>query len=275
VVTEMGGFRFARPSSGQRVLTVGEKGTYWCKVTVRGTPGHGSMPARTDNALVKAAEIVRRLANYKPPTTLHDMWHDFVDEMEFRPELAAALLDARKVDELIDSTPDVGLARMVHACTHTTFAPTVLAAGVKANVIPDHAELQVDIRTLPGQTGEEIRAMLREALGEYYDGVEIDPMSAMPASFSPTETPLYETITRLTERLSPGSKTVPFMITGATDARFFRQIGAVAYGYGLFSDRIPFTEFASMFHGDNERIDVESLNLSTELWGALIREFLG
>jgi acetylornithine deacetylase/succinyl-diaminopimelate desuccinylase-like protein len=65
------------------------------------------------------------------------------------------------------------------------------------------------------------------------------------------------------------------MITGATDARFFRKIGAVSYGYGLFSDRIPFTEFASMFHGDNEHIDVESLELSTLLWEALVREFLG
>jgi len=275
VVTEMGGFQFAGAGTPQRIVTVGEKGTYWCRITVRGTPGHGSMPARTDNALVKAAEVVRRLAEYRPPTTLHDVWRDFVEKMEFPPELSATLLDAKKVDELVETSPDVGLARMVHACTHTTFAPTVLAAGVKANVIPDHAELQVDIRTLPGQSGDDIQAMLRDALGDYYDGVEIDPMSAMPASFSTIETPLYETMSRVTERLSPGSKTVPFMITGATDARFFRKLGAVSYGYGLFSERIPFTEFARMFHGDNERIDVESLRLSTELWEALIREFLG
>jgi acetylornithine deacetylase/succinyl-diaminopimelate desuccinylase-like protein len=195
--------------------------------------------------------------------------------MDFPPELAETLLDPGKVRELVETSPDAGLARMVHACTHTTFAPTVLTAGVKANVIPDHAELQVDIRTLPGQTGDDIQAMLRDALGDLYVGIDINPMSAMPASHSSEGTPLYDTLAGLTERFAPDSKMVPFLITGATDARFFRKIGAECYGYGMFTDKIPLTDFATMFHGDNERIDVESLRLSTELWEALIREFLG
>ena len=75
-------------------------------------------------------------------------------------------------------------------------------------------------------------------------------------------------------KLVPGSKMIPFMIVGATDARFFRRIGVTAYGYGLFSERISFADFASMFHGDNERVDVESLDLTTQLWEALIDDFL-
>jgi acetylornithine deacetylase/succinyl-diaminopimelate desuccinylase-like protein len=274
VVTEMGGFRFS-VGAPKVVLMAAEKGTYWCRITVRGTPGHGSMPLRTDNALVKAAEVVRRLSAYRPDPLIHQPWRNFVEQMGFPDDLEKTLLDPARVEELAETSEDVGLARMVHACTHTTFAPTVLNAGVKANVIPDHAELQVDIRTLPGQTAEDIDAMLHEALGEYYEDVHIDPMSAMPASASPIDTPLYDTLSRLTERLAPGTSTVPFLIVGATDARFFRKLGTVSYGYGLFSEKIPFTEFARMFHGDNERVDVESLHLSTELWEALIREFLG
>jgi len=275
VVTEMGGFRFSADGPPKLVLMAAEKGTYWCRIRIHGTPGHGSMPLRTDNALVKAAEIVRRLAEYKPETMIHDTWRGFVERMDFAPELKDALLDPVKIDQLAETMPDIGLARQIHACTHTTFAPTVLDAGVKANVIPDFAELQVDIRTLPGQSGEDIDAMLREALGEYYANVEIDPVSAMPASASPTDTPLYDTLKALTEKLVPGATTVPFMIVGATDARFFRKLGTTSYGYGLFSEKIPYTEFARMFHGDNERVDVESLRLSTELWEALIQEFLG
>jgi acetylornithine deacetylase/succinyl-diaminopimelate desuccinylase-like protein len=275
VITEMGGFRFSTDGPPKLVLMAAEKGTYWCRITVHGTPGHGSMPHRTDNALVKAAEVVRRLAAYRPKAAIHDTWRRFVEQMDFAPELKESLLDPEKVEELANTLPDIGLARMVHACTHTTFAPTVLDAGVKANVIPDFAELQVDIRTLPGQSGDDIDAMLKEALGEFYANVEIDPMSAMPASASPTDTPLYETLTTVTERLMPGATTVPFLIVGATDSRFFRKIGTTSYGYGLFSERIPYTEFAKMFHGDNERIDVESLELSTRLWDMVIREFLG
>ena len=275
VVTEMGGFRLPSAGGPKLPMIVAEKGTYWCTIRVRGTPGHASMPLRTDNALVKAAEIARRLAVYEPATMIHDTWRGFVERMGFPDELASSLLDPARVRDLAAGLPDLGMARMIHACTHTTFAPTVLHAGVKGNVIPDDAELHVDIRTLPGQTAEDIRAMLREALGEYYDAVEIDPTSAMEASASPVDTPLWETLSRLSRKLVPGAEVVPFIAVGATDSRFFRKLGTTSYGYGLFSERISFGEFAKMFHGDDERIDQESLTLTTELWDALVRDFLG
>jgi acetylornithine deacetylase/succinyl-diaminopimelate desuccinylase-like protein len=67
---------------------------------------------------------------------------------------------------------------------------------------------------------------------------------------------------------------VPFLTVGATDARFFRRAGATAYGFGLFSTRLSLEDYGVMFHGDNERVDVESLRLSTELWDGLARDFL-
>jgi acetylornithine deacetylase/succinyl-diaminopimelate desuccinylase-like protein len=79
---------------------------------------------------------------------------------------------------------------------------------------------------------------------------------------------------RATDKLTPGSVNVPFLTVGATDARFFRRIGAMAYGFGLFSDNITFDQFGAMFHGDDERVDQESLRLSTELWGAVARDAL-
>ena len=274
VLTEMGGFRFATQGAPKVPVMVAEKGTYWCTIRIKGTPGHGSMPFRTDNALTKAAEVVQRLADYQPDAVIHDTWRRFIEQMDFPPELASALLDPSKVREVAAELPDLGMARMIHACTHTTFAPTILHSGVKGNVIPDTAELHVDIRTLPGHTADDVHAMLREALGEYYDLVEIDPTSAMEASASPIDSPMWDTLSKHTARLA-GAETVPFIIVGATDSRFFRQVGATCYGYGLFSERISFGEFASMFHGDDERVDTDSLGLTTELWGSVVRDFLG
>jgi len=277
VITESGGFRMPLPSTtGVKLpVMVGEKGTYWCRIRVKGTPGHGSMPLRTDNALVKAAEVVRRIAAYQPETNVIDAWKAFVQRADLPPDLAQMLLDPERIAQFAATFPDVGLARMVHACTHTTFAPTVMHAGVKTNVIPDTVDLDVDIRTLPGQSEQDVRAMLDQALGDLKDAVEISAASNDPATASAVETPLWDSLQAVTEKLVPGSTTIPFIIVGATDARFFRRAGMTAYGAGLFSDRISFAEFASMFHGDNERIDQESLRLSTELWLALAHDFLG
>jgi acetylornithine deacetylase/succinyl-diaminopimelate desuccinylase-like protein len=276
VITESGGFRMPLPTStGPKLpVMVGEKGTYWCRIRVRGTPGHGSMPFRTDNALLKAAEVVRRIGEYKAETNVHDVWHKFLDEADMHGEMTEMLRDPANIRSFVESTDDLGAARMIHAATHTTFAPTVIHGGVKTNVIPDSVELDVDIRTLPGQSEEDIRAMIEEAIGDLMDQVEVEASSNDLASASPTDTPLYDSLARVTSRLVPGSKMIPFMIVGATDARFFRRAGVPSYGYGLFSDRISFAEFAAMFHGDNERVDVDSLELTTQLWDAVIEDFL-
>ena len=88
------------------------------------------------------------------------------------------------------------------------------------------------------------------------------------------DTPLFESLNRLTDRWYEGSRVVPMLSVGATDARFFRRMGTTSYGFGLFSERMSFEDFALMFHGDDERVDVDSLRLSVELWEALARDFL-
>jgi acetylornithine deacetylase/succinyl-diaminopimelate desuccinylase-like protein len=277
VITESGGFEMPLPSTtpGPKLpVMVGEKGTYWCRFRVKGTPGHGSMPLRTDNALVKAAEVVRRIAEYRPETNIIEAWRGFVEGADLPPEMAEMFLDPTKVERFVQDFPDLGVARMVHAATHTTFAPTMMHAGIKTNVIPDTVDLQVDIRTLPGQDEQDIRAMIDEALGDLAGSVEISAQSNDSATASPAETPLWDSLQRVTERLVPGAKNIPFIIVGATDSRFFRRAGMVAYGAGLFSDRISFADFASMFHGDDERIDQESLRLATELWIGLAKDFV-
>jgi acetylornithine deacetylase/succinyl-diaminopimelate desuccinylase-like protein len=278
VVTESGGFRIHLPSASPGVrlpVMVAEKGAYWCTLRIRGTGGHASAPLRTDNALVRAAEVVRRLAKYRPAASVHEVWRRFVTAMDFPVELNDALLDPEGIRALVESYPDETVARVVHACTHTTLAPTILRGGVKTNVIPDAVDLQLDIRTLPGQSGKEVRAMLDDALGDLAAWVEVAVQTEEAATESAIDTPLWGSLARVAGSLVAGAANVPFMMFAATDARFFRRAGATAYGYGLFSDRIPASEYIRMFHGDDERVDQESLRLSTALWGGLARDLLG
>jgi len=273
VLTEAGGFQIPTPAGPRLPVVVGEKGTFWTKIRVHGTPGHGSQPFRTDNALITAAEVVRRIADYRPQTQIHESWHQFVEGLQYEPELTEALLSADGFADALAELP-VGVARHWHACTHTTFAPTVAHGGTKTNVIPDLVELEVDIRTLPGQSGEDATALLRDALGDLADAVEIESNDD-PATSSPIDTPLWDTLSRTSAALCQGSALVPSLMVGGTDNRFYRRAGAVGYGFGLFSQRLPYEDFAVMFHGNNEKVDQESLALSTQLWEAVARDLVG
>jgi acetylornithine deacetylase/succinyl-diaminopimelate desuccinylase-like protein len=279
VLTETGGYALPLPSTGggrKLTVTVGEKGAFWARIRVSGTPGHASMPLRTDNALVNAARVVQRLADHRPQTRLDGVWREFVARAELPDPVRDVLLDPAALDAFVRAeSTDLGVARMVHACTHTTIAPTIGHGGTKTNVIPDSVELQVDVRSLPGQGEAEVRALLAEAVGpDLAPHVEVLADSWNEASASPVDTPLWDTLARVSGALVPDASTVPFLMVGATDARFFRRAGATAYGYGLFSDRISFAEFGAMFHGDDERIDQDSLRLSEALWEAVATDFL-
>jgi len=272
VLTESGGHQMPTPNGPRLPVLVAEKGTYWTKIRVHGTPGHGSQPYLTDNALVTAAEVVRRISEYRPQAQIHDAWKLFVAGMGFDDELTRMLLDPDQFDDALRDLP-VGIARHFHACTHTTFSPNVAHGGTKTNVIPDKVELEVDIRTLPGQSGEHAAAMLREALGDLADVVEIDSNDD-GSTGSPLDTPLWDSLARTTAQLCEGSALIPSLMVGGTDNRFYRRAGAVGYGFGLFSERVAYEDYAKMFHGNDERVDQESLKLSTMLWESVARDLL-
>jgi acetylornithine deacetylase/succinyl-diaminopimelate desuccinylase-like protein len=273
VITESGGIPIPGPAGLRLPVIVGEKGSHWCTLRIHGTPGHASTPHRTDNALVTAAEVVQRIASYRSETRIHDIWRRFLEGMEYPDDLVAPLLDPDTFMDACDALP-LGMSQQFHACTHTTFAPTVVHGGTKTNVIPDRVDLELDIRTLPGDGTAEVRAMLDDALGELAPRVELVRANDDPSTSSPIDTPLWDALQRVTSAFYEGSRIVPYMTVGATDARFFRRLGVPSYGFGLFSTQLTFEDYGRMFHGDDERVDVESLRLSTEMWEALARDLL-
>jgi acetylornithine deacetylase/succinyl-diaminopimelate desuccinylase-like protein len=275
VLTEMGGWSSVGRDDVRRVVVnTGEKGIAWRKLVVRGTPAHGSMPFGSDNALVKAAEIVRRLAEYRPAAQISDIWKAQVASMRLPDDLKAGLLDPARIWSTIEKLPPA-LARTCHACTHTTISPNVAHGGQKTNIIPDLVELDIDIRTVPGTNQADVDAMLHDALGELFHQVELSPIQQHNATESPRGNALWDALSNATQVAYPGAELMPGLIVGGTDARFFRDKGAIAYGTGLFSRDVTFEKFGTRFHGNDERIDTESLGLAADFWIHIAKEICG
>jgi len=274
LLTENGGTVSARDGELNVTVHVGEKGVAWRRLRVKGTPGHGSMPYAADNALVKAAHVVSRLADYRPAPYVDELWATFVASLDVDADMRAGLVDPTRVEETIARLPPA-LAKLAWSVTHTTFSPNVCHGGVKTNVIPDIVDIDVDIRTIPGDNEDEVRRHLDKALGDLSEEVVVEKLFSKQASVSPTDTPLWDVLDRVVGAHYPGARLLPKMIVGFTDAPYFRQHGAVAYGFGLFSRALTAEAMAGRFHGNDERIDVESLALTTQAWIDVCEQFLG
>jgi acetylornithine deacetylase/succinyl-diaminopimelate desuccinylase-like protein len=256
-------------------VSVGEKGAFWTVLRSRGTAGHGSTPFGKDNALEPLATAVSRLFSNPSPVLITEHWRGFVAGLGLDPQLAAALTDPDRVDWALDqlAASDPALAAYAHACTHLTVSPNVLSAGLKANVIPDQAHAEIDLRALPGMDRSDVDQYLRKTMGSAGDRIELTPVADHPATASDGSDRLWETIVDSIEDTTGSRRVIPTLMPAATDARFFRSKGIPCYGVGLFDQRIEFADFLTMFHGHDERVSVASVQATTRLLDRLLERW--
>lgn len=254
-ISEVGGFSVT-VAEGQRVYLVetAQKGIDWMRLTVEGTAGHGSMLS-TDNAVVELSEAVARLGRYEWPVRLTPTVRAFLTEagaafgVEFDPD---------DPQQLLDTLGSVG--RIVGATLRNTTNPTMLKAGYKHNVIPGRAEAYVDGRFLPGYE-DEFAATLDEILGPHVRRESLIHDIAVETTF---DGPLVEAMTNALIAEDPGARTVPYCLSGGTDAKSFSLLGIRNFGFSPL--RLPAElDFAGMFHGVDERVPVDGLRFGARV----------
>lgn len=230
-----------------------------------------------DNALHKMVHAIHNLLDEPPHPTIDPHWVSFVDAIGLEAELTDHLKDPDRLEEALASVAktDPMFASYIHASTHLTVSANRADAGVKSNINADKAQIDLDIRALPGTTRDDVDQYLRQTMGTAADGVEIVPRGNLSATISPTQTSLWDAIALGVQDLLGHDRLVPAIMPGATDARFWRQRGTVAYGVGLYDDRTTFSDMLTRFHGHDERISIESVERTTTLYERILRHLLG
>src|SRR5439155_5276058 len=153
-------------------------------------------------------------------------------------ESQEALLDPHRLATTLARLP-VSTARHLHAQSHTTMSCNVVQGGQKLNIIPYRVMLEVDIRTMPGVTRDDVDAPLHEILGDLADDVTIEPpLRDFVSSRSSMGTTMWDAIASRVREAFPGRDVSPGMVVGRTDATYFRARGVEAYGASLFSPAV-------------------------------------
>jgi acetylornithine deacetylase/succinyl-diaminopimelate desuccinylase-like protein len=235
-------------------------------LTVHGRSGHASMPGIADNALVKAAPLIERVADLRPEPRLGPEVSAFLQLLVGREVGAAEALEVGRgvhplAGELVE--PLLGL----------TVSPTIISASRQRNVIPALCQVTCDCRLLPGQSQEEAEQLLLRALGPGdYDFAWLEGQGG---TRSPLETPLWEAIESFVAEEEPAARLAPLCLAGFTDSHWLRQaFGTVAYGF--FPMRTMDPEVAArLVHSADERIAIEDLDLGVRFLRHVARQIGG
>jgi acetylornithine deacetylase/succinyl-diaminopimelate desuccinylase-like protein len=280
LLNEGGGSHFVL--GGQRYYGVccAEKGVYRFTLSTDGAAAHASMPTLGDNALLKMAPVLERFATRRPelqPTAEPLAFLRGVGEDEHDATAALQRL----------SEQDPRLLRILEPMFGVTFAPTMISASEKINVIPSQAQLRVDCRVPPGLGEADARRAIEQVLGEleglvleyvgdadggaqssHSAGEGPDARAALRIEFteqisgnrSPIDSPLMDALGEWVSERDPGARAVPTIMPGFTDSCHFRAAFPECVAYGFFPQRhqsLPETQ--ALMHAADERIDVRDL----------------
>jgi acetylornithine deacetylase/succinyl-diaminopimelate desuccinylase-like protein len=240
---------------------VAEKGACRFHLRAHGSPGHASRPHR-DNALVKLGGALHRLGTISLPLqasdTVRGTLRELLGDSEGARDLIARLLDHSTFEVALREAPFGDTVKLaINAQLHNTAAPTILhPAGARINVIPSVAEASVDGRTLPDVTAESFADEVRSVVG---DDVEVEVYEYWPGSSSPFDTPLFRIMQEVTEEIA-GAGLIPYMATGASDARFAEPLGVAVYGFGPMREERDASP-TGLMHAHDERISLANVDL--------------
>ena len=262
-LSEMGGSRIVGARGGESiVIVVGEKGAAQRRLHIRGDAGHGSVPLGRTSAVKRLAQVSAALSSARWPTATDEVWASFVRAFEFDETTETSLINGTYEG---DYSEFADLAAFAHAISHVTVAQTVAHSGGPINVMPSHATLELDIRTLPGVDDDDVDAAIVAALGDLAEHVHIERLLSEPATASSTDTDLYRTIEAALSARYPGVRVVPVLMPGGTDLRVARRHGGIGYGFGAYDSGASLGQVYAQLHAHDEHIALADVRATAEV----------
>jgi acetylornithine deacetylase/succinyl-diaminopimelate desuccinylase-like protein len=256
---------------GRRLYGVccGEKGVFRFTLTAHGRAGHASLPRTGDNALVKLGPVLERLARAEPSFEMTEAPAEMLVRLGVDPsDPAGALEQIAQIDPL--------LTIILEPMLGVTLTPTMAHASDKINVIPSRAEIKVDCRVPPGLGRDSALRRIEQALGDQMGNVEITWDEEVIGNSSPVDTPLMDAIESWIGQADPEAGTVPVLLPGFSDSRWWRHAFPDCVAYGFFPQHHQtLLESAPLVHSADERIDVRDLGFAAGFYADVARELLG
>ncbi|MDQ1692039.1 MAG: hypothetical protein QOD87_2147 [Pseudonocardiales bacterium] len=266
-ISEVGGFSVTVGGDLRLYLIqTAEKGMGWLKLRAEGRPGHGSM-VHDDNAVTALARAVTRIGEHEFPIHVTPTVREFLTTIA---DVTGLPIDPDNPGQALPRLG--GMARMIGAALRNTANPTMLTAGYKANVIPSSAEATIDARFLPGYEQE-----LFDTIDEIIASAAT-PGTAISREFltrdiaveTDFDGPIVDAMAAALRAEDPSAITVPYLMSGGTDAKSFSQLGIRNFG---FSPLLlpPELDFSSLFHGIDERVPVSALQFGVRVLDRFLR----
>ncbi|MGC8596436.1 MAG: M20 family metallopeptidase [Thermocladium sp.] len=243
----------AEPTGASR-FCIAEKGLAQVRIKTMGKPAHGSLPILGENAILR---LINAINESSKAIDEFNKGINLPSDLRASIENSAEIYGAAARSIGLSITDDIR-----NVIGSVSFNPGVIRGGSKINMVPDSAEVELDMRVPPGVSSRQVIDYLAARLGNSA-GVEVIDIS------EPNYTSINAEIVASVRDsiIEEGKQPTPLILTGATDGRYLRAIGVpvVVYGPGELT----------MAHAYNEYVAIGDLEESLRIMRKAIQRFLG
>lgn len=234
------------------LIGIAEKGYLTVNLSANIEGGHSSMPAH-ETAIGIVSRALSKIENHEMKASISRPAQEFLDcigpEMPFFKKIIFAnqWLFESLIIQAYEKTPSG------NALVRTTVVPTLFNAGVKENSVPAHAQATINLRTLPGESEENIMENLKAIVDDERIKMKITT-SIPPSKVSSTTTSGFKVIEKSIRQVFPGTYVAPSLMIAGTDSKHYTEISPNIYRF--LPIRLEKSDL-SRIHGENERIKIQ------------------
>lgn len=246
------------------LIGTSEKGYLSLELSVEKSGGHSSMPEKETAIDILSRAIIKLKDNPFEPKLTPPML-GFIEylgpEMPFVQKMAFTNIWLFKPMVISIYESSAGGNAMIR----TTFAPTIFQTGFKDNVVPTVAKATVNLRLLLGDSSSQVIEKLKQVIGD--ERIKVERLSSVVSEatgVTPTDSYAYKKVDEIVKKTFSNTVSSPFLMIGGTDSRHLEGISKGIIKFSPMIDPIG-------FHGIDERVSLESYQLTQWFYEQLIR----
>lgn len=271
IVCDEGGGIIAEPIKGIKgkfaMIGVFEKGAANLKFTARSKGGHSSAPPK-HTPLARLAAFVNEVETSSPfkKQMLPEVEAMLSGLSAYAPFGYKLLFGNMWLFKPLLKAVMPTVSSQAGAMLQTTIAFTTASGADAFNTIPQEASIGANMRFIPHQGMDESIAIIKKLAAKY----DLETEVVRANDFTP---PVdisgrgFRSVTEVVEKTFPGIAACPYVMTGATDSRFYQEICSNII---RFAPVVYGPEQMQGMHGLNENIEYSCLPGAVDFYKNLI-----
>ncbi|RSD29056.1 M20 family peptidase [Mesobacillus subterraneus] len=248
------------------VIGVSEKGSATAELSIEGSGGHSSQPKDRTN-IGRVASAIAKLEETQFPADLQgpgeDLFEFVAPEMSFGMKYVFAnkFVFEPVIEKILLQQPASA------ALIRTTIAPTIFQAGEQYNALPEKASAIINLRLMPGDSLEDVRAFIEKTVEDEEILVKVDGSEA--SGVSSVDSWHFKAIQQSARNVYDEAVIAPYLMFAGSDAKHYDRIAENTYRFlpvQLTSDDL------NRMHGTNEHVSIENFLNAIQFYMEVIKE---